>query len=222
MSQTLAPIETPRTLRVDFSWRKLRFLVLDSQTKPCIIVKISPGGKLEFVEADTHLIIGTSKIYTLSIHPDFTIGARSLQLKAQKHFAAEYSFLSYAYSDTEEPVVMTWTSNTSLSKWDIVLLNEQREAVARYSTNLWALKKIGTIEFVGPKAESKAVRDEVVVTVCTLYNTMSGKWFEILVVILTNGFCFVVRIGTFPISPIAAAFADVKPIKGQDEPAKDV
>lgn len=71
---------------------------------------------------------------------------------------------------------MTLTTSSSLKNWDFILLDENLEPVARYSTNVWALKKVGNIEFVGPKAGSKAVRDEVAVVVSTLYYCITGKF----------------------------------------------
>lgn len=180
MSQALAANESPHTLRVDFAWSKLSYRIFDAQTdKPLVNVKhncFKPH--MEFIEADSKSTIGTSSIHNFSIHADCTIGDRPLRLKAQKRFSTKYSYLSHAYSNNDVPVVMTWTTTSSLSKWDFILLDEKQEAVARYSTNVWALKKIGLIEFVGPKADSQAVRDEVMITVCTIYYCMTGMLLE--------------------------------------------
>lgn len=129
---------------------------------------------LEFIDAESKQTVGTASIHYFSIHADCTISSQPILLKAQKRFTTKYSYLSHAYSDTGNPVVMTLTTSSSLKNWDFILLDENQEAVARYSTNIWALKKVGIIEFVGSKAESKAVRDEVAIVVCTLYYCMTG------------------------------------------------
>jgi hypothetical protein len=60
---------------------------------------------------------------------------------------------------------MTWTSSGGCFKtWDFVCMDEQQIPVAKFSANLWAIKKVGRIEFLGLKADSDAVRDEIVVT----------------------------------------------------------
>lgn len=180
MSSALAATESPHVLQVDFQWSKLGWLVLDQRTQqPLVTVKhncFKPH--MEFIEADSQKTIGTSSIHTFSIHADFTIGSQEFKLKAQKRLTTKYSYLSHAYSDDETPMVMTWTTTSSLSKWDFILQDDKQEAVARYSTNIWALKKVGKIEFVGPKAESQAARDEVLITACTLYYCMTGLYLD--------------------------------------------
>lgn len=180
MAQALTIAENLHSLRVDFSWRKFGYLIQDARTDEHLMSVKHNSFKphLEFIDAKDKSTTATATVHYFSIHADCTVGSRDLRLKAQKRFRTEYAYLSYAYSDSETPVVMTWTASTSLSKWDFVLLDENLEAVARYSTNIWALQKIGSIEFVGPKAESKAARDEVVVTVCTIYYCMTGMYLE--------------------------------------------
>ncbi|CZT21462.1 uncharacterized protein RCC_07325 [Ramularia collo-cygni] len=197
--------ENPHTLQVDFKWKNFQFLVQDKQTqKPLIIVKhkcLVPH--LIFVDAETEKTMGTATLHYFSIHADCTIGSQSIQLKAQKRLTTKYSYFSHAYSDDEKPVVMTWIGSANLKKWDFTLLDENQEAVARYSTNIWALRKVGDIEFVGPKAGSRAVRDEVAITVCTIY------------------YCMAVR-STNMFSLFGTAFSDVKPLKAEEERGKEV
>ena len=51
-------------------------------------------------------------------------------------------------------------------------MDEQQMPVAKFSANAWAIKKVGKIEFPGPKADSDAVRDEIVVTGLMLFYCM--------------------------------------------------
>lgn len=177
MSQAVVTDDSPHNLRVDFSWGKFSYRFYNAQTHKHILTAkfnwLAPH--MEFLDTDTKAIIATGTFHNFSIHADCTVGSRSFRLKAQKRFKTKYSYLSHAYSDdVHNPVIITLTTNTSTSKWDFVLVDENLEAVARYSTNIWALKKIGMIEFVGPKAGSKAVRDEVMVVVGTIYCCMTG------------------------------------------------
>ena len=59
-------------------------------------------------------------------------------------------------------------------------LDAQQNAVARFSAKAWAVKKVGTIEFMGPKAGDAAARDEIVVTALTLFYCMMLRTNNIL------------------------------------------
>lgn len=52
--------------------------------------------------------------------------------------------------------------------------------VARFVTKIWAAKKYGRIEFMGPRAGSEALRDEIVVTGLTLVYCMAVRSMSIL------------------------------------------
>lgn len=76
---------------------------------------------------------------------------------------------------------MTWTSSCGLKTWDFICLDEQKMPVAKFSANIWGLKKVGYITFMGsstPGAHaaggnvSDAVREEIVVTGLTLFYCM--------------------------------------------------
>ncbi|EDN04112.1 predicted protein [Histoplasma mississippiense (nom. inval.)] len=44
---------------------------------------------------------------------------------------------------------MTWTSSCGLKTWDYICLDEQKMPVAKFSANIWGLKKVGYITFMG-------------------------------------------------------------------------
>ena len=52
--------------------------------------------------------------------------------------------------------------------------------VAKFSANIWALQKVGNIEFLGDKADSKEAREEIVVTGLTLFYCMCLRTNNIL------------------------------------------
>lgn len=160
-------------LVVDFSWKSLKTTVTElgattplytgdfKKTKPSIVFKTGDGSPL-----------GTSTIHAVSIHADYTIHNRAGTLRALKKFKTAYTHLSPAYSDTETPMPMTWSSNCGFKNWDFVCLDANQNAVARFSSNVWAVKKLGVIEFLGPKASDREAREEIVVVGLTLYFTM--------------------------------------------------
>jgi hypothetical protein len=174
------PIRTSaetRTLQVDFSWKKFMALISDynsPQSDPIYIVdfKTLKAPHLIFKSATDDSAIGAGTLHTVSINADYEIHSRKGTLKAQRRFKTEYSYLSRAFSDNDSLVTMTWTSSSGFKTWDFVCMDEQQVPVARFSANVWAIKKVGKIEFLGPKADSDAVRDEIVVTGLTLFYCM--------------------------------------------------
>ncbi|RDW57204.1 hypothetical protein BP5796_12654 [Coleophoma crateriformis] len=160
------------TLNVDFSWRKLRARITESgkPSEPRYIVELKTikSPNVIFTSAIDNSTIGTGTLHPISINADYELHGRQGMLKALKHFKTSYTHLSAAYSDTDALVPMTWTSSCGLTTWDFVCLDAQQNPVAKVTSNVWALKKISNIEFLGPKAVSTAARDEIVVTGLTL------------------------------------------------------
>lgn len=76
-------------------------------------------------------------------------------------------------SDTDKPVTLTWTSDSNFKTWDFVCVDEQQMPIAKFTANIWAMKKLGKIEFMGPKADREALRDEILVTGLTLVYCMT-------------------------------------------------
>lgn len=87
---------------------------------------------------------------------------------AQKRFRPVYTQRSLAMSDTEMPATLTWTINTDFMAWNFVCVDEQKMPVARFVVNNWGVKRLGRIEFMGPRANSEALREEIVVVGTTL------------------------------------------------------
>lgn len=67
---------------------------------------------------------------------------------------------------------MTWTTDSSFTKWDFVCVDQNQMPVAKFTANIWAVKKVGCMEFLGPKANEPLVRDELVVTGLVLFYEM--------------------------------------------------
>ncbi|KLJ10497.1 hypothetical protein EMPG_14121, partial [Blastomyces silverae] len=66
-----------------------------------------------------------------------------------------------------EPARMTWTGSCGLKTWDYICLDEKQMPVAKFSANIWAVKKLGTITFLGSN-----IPGEIVVTALTLFYCM--------------------------------------------------
>lgn len=186
MATTLEPLQVeqePRSLQVDFSWMKFKALISDQKagSKPRYIVDFKAlKPNLVFRSATNESTFGTGSIHAISINADYEVHGKKGKLEALKRFKTEYSHLSYAYSNSESPVAMTWTSLSDFKTWDFICLDRQQEPVARFSANIWATKKIGSIEFLGPKADDSAAREEIIVTGLTLFYCMVVRTSSLL------------------------------------------
>lgn len=172
------------TLQVDFSWKKYQALVTehDKPSDPIYIVdfKTVKSPHIIFKSAADDTTLGTGTLHPISINADYEIRGQKGTLKALKRFKTEYTHLSHAYSDNGSPAPMTWTSSCGFKTWDFICLDEQQMPVAKFSANGWAVKKVSNIEFLGPKANSPAARDEIVVTGLTLFYCMLLRSSSIL------------------------------------------
>ncbi|KAL8776281.1 MAG: hypothetical protein Q9213_008328 [Squamulea squamosa] len=191
------------TLQVDYTWRKWKAYISDRSdpSKPLYIVHYKFWSKECIIvkSATDDTTVGTGTLHVFSINPTYSLHGRKGTIKALKRWVTSYTHLSYAYASSPDgpPVTMTWTSTSNFKTWDFVCLDEQQMPVAKFSANLWALKKIGNIEFLGDKATSETVRDEIVVTGLTLM------------------YCMVLRTSSI-LSFFGAIFARTGPIKGDE------
>lgn len=166
------------SLQIDFKWKNFKARISD-RTAPsdalyiadfkwfstrCIVIESAIDKK----------IIGASIIHIVSIHPDYELHGRKGTIKALKRWKTSYTHLSHAYAPSPDgpPMTMTWTSSSNFKTWDFICLDDQQMPVAKFIGNIWGVKRLGYIEFLGPKATSAAARDEIVVTGLTLFYTM--------------------------------------------------
>jgi hypothetical protein len=162
-----------RTLAVDFQWRKLRALITDvneSNSTPLYTIDCNIiTNNLTFKTTQNGQTIATGSVHTISISPDYQLHGVKGTLKAQKRLRTVYTHMSTTFSDTGAPAKMTWTSKSGFKTWDFICVDENQQPVARFSANMWAVKKFAKIEMLGPKALDDAARDEIVVVGFTLY-----------------------------------------------------
>ncbi|KAL9027710.1 MAG: hypothetical protein Q9196_003805 [Gyalolechia fulgens] len=177
---------TNRTLQIDFSWSKFKARISDraNLSDPVYIVdfKLHTTRCIIVNSATDNTTIGAGIIHFFSIHPDYELHGRKGTIKALKRWKTSYTHLSNAFAPSPDspPVTMTWTSSSNFKTWDFICLDEQQMPVAKFSANLWAIKKVGDIEFMGPKSASVAARDEIVVTGLTLFCCMVARMNNLL------------------------------------------
>ncbi|KAJ5174988.1 uncharacterized protein N7482_000865 [Penicillium canariense] len=190
MEQTTATAEAPTasttaTLSVDFTWKKWKALITDANkpdAKPLYTVDFQQfkNPRIIYRRGESEEVIGTGTLHTFNIDADYELHGRRDTLVAQRRWHTVYSHRSLALSDNEKPVRLTWTSDSDFKTWDFICCDEQQMPVARFSANLWAMKKLGKIEFMGPMADSEALKDEIVVTGLTLLLCMTLRSSSIL------------------------------------------
>lgn len=140
-------------------------------------------------------IVGKGKVRNVRIDADYEIHGRSDQLLAQNRWGTEYTHRSKAMSNDGNLVTLYWLSESDYKTWDFICVDENRLPVAKFTANLWALKKLGKIEFMGPKAHDRVLQEEIMVAGTTL------------------AYCMIMRLNN-PFSGLGPALA--KPRHGQD------
>ena len=160
--------------KVDFSWMKFKGIITDSKTNAHIMdidCKGMTKPQLKFKTSQNE-IFGTASFNTVSIHVECEIRGRVKRIQAMKRWATEYTYLSDAFAHKiDSPVPMFWTSSSGFKHWDFILLDSNKEPVARFHSNIWCISKLGFLEFMGDySAETK---EEICITACTVYyNTL--------------------------------------------------
>lgn len=178
--------ETP-TYRFEYTWYNFKGRIYDDTKPGEEPIYIADFAKLRrphaiYKRVDDDKIIGTGTVHYFKLDTEYESYGRKDTLVAQKRFRAIYTHRSPAMSDTEQPVTMTWTSESGFKEWDFVCVDENQMPVARFSMNPWRMAKMGTIEFTGPKADSQALREELIVAGITLaYHIMvrSSNFFSV-------------------------------------------
>lgn len=163
-----------RALAVDFMWSKFHCSVTEFDTtnpNPKQVYDIScgmlaPHLKIKSVQEDRQ--IGTGTVHAISISPDFELHGSKGSLRAQSRLRTIYTHMSHTFSDTDKPAKMNWTSKSGFKTWDFICCDENQIPVAKFTANVWAVKKVAKIELLGPKAFDTAAMDEIVVVGLTL------------------------------------------------------
>ncbi|KAJ5992365.1 hypothetical protein N7451_008089 [Penicillium sp. IBT 35674x] len=171
--QSLKTTDQHATLRIDFKWGKFKSLVSDvnKPDEPLYIIeyKLFSPKQIIYKSASTKDVIGTGSIHMISIDADYECRGRRDTLVAQKRFKTLYTHRSgFLKNPQGQPAVMTWTGDVGASKWDFVCTDEQQMPVAKFTVNLWGLKKIGKVELMGPSSREEGVRAEMLITGMTL------------------------------------------------------
>ncbi|KAJ5638012.1 hypothetical protein N7490_007891 [Penicillium lividum] len=180
-------------LAVDFKWSKFHALITEFDTanpepKPLYDVSygmLAPHLKIKSIQEDRQ--IGTGTVHTISISPDYSLHGSKGTIQAKSRLRTIYTHMSHTFSDTDKPAKMTWSSQSGFTTWDFICCDENQIPVAKFSANVWALKKMAKIEVSGPKAFDTAALDEIVTVGMTLY------------------FCMCIRINN-PLNLVGSAF----------------
>ena len=173
-SQTLPIANDLDAYKVDFKWKKFKGVITDNKTSaPIMNIDCKGMTKPQLkVKNPKDELIGTASFNVFSIHAECEIRGRPKRIQAMRRFATEYTYLSDAFAQgNDSPVPMYWTSSSGFKHWDFILLDSNKEPVARFHSNIWAVSKLGFLEFMGDySAETK---EEICITACSVYyNTL--------------------------------------------------
>ncbi|KAI4194232.1 MAG: hypothetical protein LQ350_007897, partial [Teloschistes chrysophthalmus] len=145
------PTQNP-ILQVDYSWRKWTASITE-QSNPC-----SPLYTVHYrpLAISPHIIykstsnppttIGSGTLHCFSINSTYTLHSQPGTLKALKRWKTSYTHLSPTYTDPNpphQPLPLTWTSDSDFKTWDFICLGPDKLPIAKFSANLWKLKRIG-------------------------------------------------------------------------------
>jgi hypothetical protein len=163
---------TSDTLLVNFSWKKFSTVISDSAepTKPLytIAYNVLRSPDMDFRSVADNKQLAHANVHVFGINPTLILHGKEMSLRASRRLKTQYSYPSTAVSSNGAPTLLTYTSESSFKNWDYILLDPQLQPVARFSSNLWATKKIGKIEFMGNLAQNQQFREEVIVTSLTV------------------------------------------------------
>ncbi|GAB1212746.1 hypothetical protein ATERTT37_001893 [Aspergillus terreus] len=174
--ETSHPIEATadaRALQVKFDWLRNRGFIVNANSPdsdPIYTMHYNIlKSRLTFKSAGDESPVGTGKLHPVSINADVEVHGRTGTMTAVKRLQPVYTYTSYFFSDDGSPKTMTWTSGSLFKSFDYVCLDENMLPVAKFTSKTLAWKNMGKIEFLGPKANDDAFRDEIVVTGMTLF-----------------------------------------------------
>ncbi|UNI17091.1 hypothetical protein JDV02_003469 [Purpureocillium takamizusanense] len=136
---------------------------------------------LIFTETATGTRVGSGTLHPISINADYEVRGQKGKLKALRRMHTEYTHLSRAYSETEGHLAaMQWSSEADFKTWDFICKGADGVPVARFTSNCWARKKVGVIDYYGARGLSKEAQEEILVTGLTLYSCMILRTSSIL------------------------------------------
>jgi hypothetical protein len=176
MDKRQGNMPSSHTLLVDFTWKKFKGLVSakdDPQGTPLYTVgcdKIKP--KLTFRTPDNE-VVGRGNGHIVNINVNCEVRGQPVDLKAMRRFVTQYTHQSPNFSKDGTPVPLVWKSQSDFKTWDFICVDPQDNPIAKYSANIWAVKKLGQIEFLGDRtAESPELREELMIMGLSMYCIM--------------------------------------------------
>ena len=170
-------------LDIELIWRGWRCTLTDPNhpSQPAYKIDLALAGSMEFETADGR-VFASSRLKPISINPSITLHSHKGTLQAVKHLGRKYNYLSYARAheiNSNRPVTMTWTCSFAFKTWQLTCLDENLLPVARFKANVWALKALGTIEFLGDSM-SQDLREEIIVTGFTTFFVIGQRIASLL------------------------------------------
>jgi hypothetical protein len=172
--------EKPLVLKLDFTWRKFQALVSDKDDPENKPLYIADSGifksTIKFLKCPSKEPFATGRFHAVKIDADIDIRGKPIKLKAMSRLKTRYSHYSYACAKDSKPALVDWTSESDFKTWDFICSDSGGNPIAKYESHIWAIKKVGFIEFAGPRSLlTDELIEEMLVTGVTLVSTMTFR-----------------------------------------------
>ena len=178
--EPLAVPYSPSSFKVDYQWGKhsARVSLASSPDEAAYMVALhmvrSPN--LEFKRMSDGKVFATGVNKAVSINPECTIDGTHYTIQAESRLLTRYNFESHHYhppgSSSPSPQILHWRTNMNVKKWDFTCLDKNETPIAKFHSNVWYYKKVGLLDFFEPCGDNQALREEIMVVACTMYNQM--------------------------------------------------
>ncbi|KAL9577549.1 MAG: hypothetical protein Q9203_007417, partial [Teloschistes exilis] len=159
-----------RTLHIysDSSWSSRNVTIADAdRSHPLYTLTKNSGGffsskpHMTVTSAQTSTVIGAATFHSMSRKVDLDLHGKPVLFEPEGMWTRSYSYASPAFGyDRLKWKCKGWGS-------DLVLVNSNKEWIAKFDAAVWAMKKMGRLE-VGDGGIAGAALDEIVVSGLTM------------------------------------------------------
>ena len=150
-----------RTLHIMYeSWRLdgIRILETDRSTLLYTLKRHLRTPHLTLESASSAATVATAILHFRTSRVDITVNEAAISMTSRGFWQDSYKWSSPALKGA----TVTWRcSNSNL---DLVCVDEQEIAIARFRYSSWSLKKCGSFEILGPNAGTTQLTEEMLVT----------------------------------------------------------
>ena len=155
---TQAPFRTLHIMYENWCMNGIRIHDTDKSTLLYTLKRHLRTPHLTLESASSAATVGTAILHFHTSRVDITVNEAAVSMTSHGFWQKSYKWSSPAL----EGATVTWKCNNS--NLDLVCVDEQEIAIARFRYSNWSLKKCGSFEILGPKAGTVQLTEEMLVT----------------------------------------------------------